>query len=751
MKDYDKEFGEEVLYLNNTISLINKNLDVELNKISLAQKELMNVNRDMWENSAHNIDDIDRLGDMKQDLSIIHVQKAGYEKTEKKIAKYKIMNNKPYFARINFKEDDDNSVEKIYIGFNNLLDEDSYDMYIYDWRSPVASMFYRYELGSASYKAPKGEIKGEISLKRQYEIKSGELVYFIDSNLNIIDEGLRNALSKNTSSKMKNIVETIQKEQDIIIRDESDLLIVQGVAGSGKTSIALHRVAFLMYQGLLTKLYSNNIIIISPNDLFGNYISDVLPELGEENIKTATFEYIFKEIFNNNIINIKSRNALLEEIVSEEDNKKRYLIKSSMEFKASKEFVIILERLIEYYERRMIEVSDIYYNGTYIEDKHSIKAFLLSDTINMSIEKKLTIIENRIFEKIQPIRKKRRQKLEQFISRYPQHQFEIRALARLITIKETYRLKEQINSFTKVDYIKVYKTLFKDKNLFYHLAKGINLPENIEEILDSFNLDYHKDISYEDILGLMYLKAKMSGCNIFKDIKQVVIDEAQDYYPIHFEILKELFKDSKFTILGDINQSIEKEATLSIYDDVKNILDKKRSTTVCMNKSFRCSYEISKFSNNFLDEDIKIESFERHEEEPKVIGADSTNDLDEKIVKCISNYKNLSYTSIAVLCKSMHECEEVYKRLKDKIDIKIITRSNDNINGVMIIPIYMAKGLEFDCVIVYETNNRIYKTKFDKKLLYIASTRALHKLVFFYTGIKSKYLEINHMGTGNLD
>ena len=224
-------------------------------------------------------------------------------------------------------------------------------------------------LGVASYKAPKGEIKGEISLKRQYEIKNGKLDYFIDSNLNIIDDGLRNALSKNTSSKMKNIVETIQREQDIIIRDESDLLIVQGVAGSGKTSIALHRVAFLMYQGLLTKIYSNNIIIISPNDLFGNYISDVLPELGEENIKTVTFEYIFKEIFANSNINIKSRNILLEEIISTEDTKKRNIIKSRMEFKSSKEFVIILQRLIWYFEHRMIEVSDIYYNGIYIEDK----------------------------------------------------------------------------------------------------------------------------------------------------------------------------------------------------------------------------------------------------------------------------------------------------------------------------------------------------------------------------------------------
>ncbi|MCE5220272.1 MAG: hypothetical protein LLF98_03110 [Clostridium sp.] len=297
MSSYDKEFKEEVLYLNNTISLINKNLKTELDKVTLVQKELIRVNRDMWENSVHYIDDIDRLADIKQDLSIIHITRADHDKIEKNIYKYKSMQSKPYFARIDFKEDDE-VAEKIYIGFNNLLDEDAYEAYVYDWRAPIASIFYRCELGTASYKAPNGEISGEVLLKRQYEIKNGKLDCFIDSNLNIIDDTLREVLTKNTSSKMKTIVETIQREQDIIIRDiESDLLIVQGVAGSGKTSIALHRVAFLMYQGLITKLYSNNIIIISPNNLFGNYISDVLPQLGEENIKTVTFEYIFNEIY----------------------------------------------------------------------------------------------------------------------------------------------------------------------------------------------------------------------------------------------------------------------------------------------------------------------------------------------------------------------------------------------------------------------------------------------------------------------
>ncbi|GKX67189.1 HelD family protein [Inconstantimicrobium mannanitabidum] len=740
MSSYESEFQEEVVYLNNAVTLINRNLDQELSSIVSAKKELINEHRDMWENAVHFTDDIDRMAEIKQDLSVIHVKREGYEKIDERIQKYNGMLNKPYFARVDFKEEGEESAEKIYIGFSNLLDEDTYEVYVYDWRAPIASIFYRYELGGARYNSPNGEIGGQVLIKRQYEIKNGKLDYFIDSNLNIADDALREVLAKNTSSKMKTIVETIQREQDIIIRDiESELLIVQGVAGSGKTSIALHRVAFLMYQGFLTKLYANNIMIISPNDFFGNYISDVLPQLGEENIRTVTFEYIFKEIFENSI-NAKSRNELLEDIIGCEDVKRKNIMKSSMEFKSSKEFVIILNRLIWFYEHKMIEISDIYYNGVYIADKHSIKEFLLKDTINMSIEKKLAIIENRIFEKVTPIRKKRREKLEKYIVNFPEHQFERRAIARLITIKETNKLKAQIRRFTKVDYKRIYEALFRNKNLFYTLAKGLKLPENIEGIIDNFNCNFEKSICYEDMLAMLYLKVRMSGCSIFKEIKQVVVDEAQDYYPIHFQILKELFKNSRFTILGDINQSIEKEATLSIYDDVKNILNKKRSSTVILNKSFRCSYEISKFSNKFLDENIQIESFERHEEEPKIIEALNIEDLDNKIINTIEVYRNLNYASIALLCKSMKECEEVYNRLKNKINIKIISRSDDDIKGIVIMPIYMSKGLEFDCVIVYEVNWKNYKTEFDRRLLYIASTRALHKLSLFYTKKPSKFL-----------
>ncbi|WP_027624543.1 HelD family protein [Clostridium lundense] len=737
MSNYDDELKKEISYLEDTMILINKNLDMELNKVSKAKKELIHVRRDMWENTAHSTDDIDRLADIKQSLSVVQGQTTCYEKIEENIYKYKTMLKKPYFARIDFLEKGSYK-EKIYIGFSNLLDEETYDLYVYDWRSPVASIFYRYELGDSKYNSPDGEIEGEVLLKRQYDIKNGKLNYFFDSGLNIMDDALRSVLSKNTSSKMKTIVETIQREQDVIIRDiESELLIVQGVAGSGKTSIALHRVAFLMYQGLLTKLYANNIVIISPNNLFSKYIQNVLPELGEENITRLTFENMFFQIFSNDMA-IKLRNETLEEIITCKDNKKRKIIKESLEFKTSKEFITILNRFIWYFQHKIIDFRDIYYNGEYIADRYLLKEFLLKNSINIPIEKRLKTIEVRILDKIKPIRKERMKKLEAFVSRYPEHQFEIKSLARLISIKESSKLLKEIKKFTEIDYVNIYKRLLKNRDLFYRLAQGIRLPDNIDDILNNFSNE--NIISYEDALALIYLKVKISGYDRYKNIKQVVVDEAQDYYPIHFEILKEMFKNARYTVLGDINQTIGKEANMCIYDDIKTILNKSRSTMVSMHKSFRNSYEINEFSSKFIDENFEVERFERHEEPPAIVSKLSTAELDEAVISYILKYREFGCELIAVICKSMKESEELYERLKDKIEINIITNKSDDISGTSIVPIYMAKGLEFDGVIVYGTDDDNYNTEEDKKLLYIACTRALHKLSLFNIGDKSRFI-----------
>jgi len=492
------------------------------------------------------------------------------------------------------------------------------------------------------------------------------------------------------------------------------------------------------------KLSSNNVIIISPNTLFSKYISNVLPELGEENIREFTFENIFNKLFENNL-SVKTKSENFENIICSETEKKRNFLRSYDEFKGSYDFMKIIDRFIYYFEHKLIPFEDVYFNGEIIENKQLIKAFLLSGKLNMSTSKKLKIIENRIMDKVRDHKNNRREKIEKAVSESNGHEFEIKSFTRVLAAKETNSLIERIHKFTEFNSYELYKKLFNDKDLFKTLGKGLNLPENIDEIIDytykEINDPYN--IPYSDGIALMYLKIKAEGVDTFSDIKQVIVDEAQDYYPMHYCVLKMLFREARFTIVGDVNQSIEKKSDLSFYDEIISIFNFEKSSKIYLNKSYRNSYEISKFSEKLLEEkSIDTEYFKRNEEKPEIICEKTSENLDNRIVEDISKYKTQGYNSIAVICKNREDASDLFFRLKSKIDIKLVDYVGEqNLTGVIIVPIYLAKGLEFDAVMIYEANDKNYNNIFDKKLLYVASTRALHRLSLYYTGKVSKYLK----------
>lgn len=743
MSEYKDKYIEEINYLKEIIDLINYKLEVETNSLENKKVDLITARKEMWENTTHSSADFDKVSDANQYLSALQAQTLSYSDTANLVSRFEKMLDSPYFARIDFTEDGYDDTEKIYIGLFNLMDEETHDIKIYDWRAPISSIFYRSEIGSVEYIAPVGRIKGNVSLKRQYKIKKGKMEYFFDSNINILDEILKEALSKNMTYKMKTIVETIQKQQDLIIRDlVNELLIVQGVAGSGKTSVALHRIAFLLYQGLNLNLSSNNIVIISPNTLFSQYISNVLPELGEENIEELTFESIFNEIFENKLL-IQTKSEQLEEIICTESEFEKDFLRSYIEFKGSSVFLEIINRYISYYEHKLIKFEDVYFNGKIIENRDLLKSLLLSKKLNMPTAKKLKIIENRILDKVHDIQKIRRVKIEKIVGNSYKHQFEVKSFTRVIASKETLRLTQRLHKFTEFDCYDLYKNLFKDKEVFFKLSKGLDLPDNISDIIDytNKNISDKYNIPYSDGIGLMYLKLKAEGCNLYSNIKQVMVDEAQDYYPIHYNILKLIFRESRFTVVGDVNQTIEKETDLSIYDDIIKIFNKNKSSKILLTKSYRSSFEISKFSQKLLDNIIETEFFKRNEGKPEIFTKSTQAELEDKIITDINKYKLQGLDSIAIICKSRKQATNLYFRLKNKIDIKLIDTSESIfVTGTIIIPVYMAKGLEFDSVIIYETNNLNYKSKSDKKLLYIACTRALHKLSLYYTGRISDFL-----------
>lgn len=742
METYQQSLQEEEAYLEKIITIIKNELFDGTNKLSDKKSELRASRKDMYENTVQSSNDFDKLSEVSQYLSEVNMQAANYDKSVQLIEKHKKMLSTPYFGRFDFKEDAYDALEKIYIGLQNLIDPKTQNIFIYDWRAPISSMFYQFEIGKAEYKAPVGNITGEIFLKRQYKILNSKLKFFFDCSITINDEVLQEILGHNSSDKMKNIVQTIQKEQDIIIRDtDNELLIVQGVAGSGKTSVALHRVAFILYQGLHSNISINNIIIVSPNAIFSKYISSVLPELGEENVEQTTF-FDIASIFFANKFSIESRETQLETIINTQYDPEGQLRKEMISFKGSKVFVEILNRFLWHYAHKKLPFEDVYFNGQIIETRQKLKNRFLNNKLGIPMAKQLKKIENLLLDRIYSLRMQRLERIEKIVQMSEGHDFEIKSFSRLLSIKEAKVFLKKLQKFTEVDFFELYKMLFNKKGLLLKLAKGLELPENIEKILAQTNKDLQNDkVYYEDSTALLFLKLKIEGNELFKKIKQVVIDEAQDYYPMHYEIFNILFKDAKYTVLGDFNQTIEKESVASLYDDISNILNKQKTLMMMLKKGYRSSYEINAFTHQLLGFKQDIFAFERREEEPVLIHKENLEEMEKAIVQDIHFSLEQGYESIAIICKSQLIADKIYANINPLLEIKLITPDNDKIEkGVMIIPAYMAKGLEFDVVLVYDVNRINFSDELDNKLLYIACTRALHRLSIYYTDVKSPLL-----------
>ncbi len=640
---------QDTLYENEHLSQIKemaiKELDLLRDEAENTASDILSAKRELQEEGSHSIsnlsdpDNFEQLVELSQFATLVSDTITKHETIVKQIGQLERMIQSPYFARIDFRFPDEKEDSPVYIGRFSLWDD--YTAMVHDWRSPIASMFYQFGLGDAYYEAPAGRITGTISLKRQYEIKNGILEYFFDASIEILDEFLRKLLSQNASTQMKSVVETIQRDQYVVIRDtENDVLMVQGVAGSGKTSIALHRVAYLMYKGLDDSLSNHHIIIISPNQLFERYISNVLPDLGEENTTSYLLDELFKAILKTR--KIQTRYQFLERIISENDKSWVSVMKRSMEYKASEAFVQVLDKL---------SLPEADFN-------HVLEA---------------------------------------------------------------------------------YKKIFEDSAYFYELAKDVPCPAGIEDILrfTRGNLQ-SSSLFYDDAAALSYLYIKHCEYDEFRHIRQVVIDEAQDYYFLHFKILNLLFPNTRYTILGDINQTIEKSENLSFYEKIKDVIKRKKSAIVTLDKSFRCTKEILQFGAQLIGSEVK--AFGRKGEMPGIYKLNAEDDL-ETLLNEIELCKEEGFRSICILCKSGKNSSALHKGLRKKTDVSLIkSESNVDLAGTFILPIYLSKGLEFDAVIIWDVDVTHYSTEDDRKLLYIACTRALHRLSLFYTGTLSPLL-----------
>ncbi|MFL0252165.1 RNA polymerase recycling motor HelD [Clostridium neuense] len=736
MERNDAQWKHENAWLQEVLKEVQKQYNEKRDFKEKFKKDGIETQRELWQEvgpvSVSN--GLQEIVDFMQYINTMKIEKRNHEFTRKLEEKYKRMLLSPYFGRIDFFENGDEREEKFYIGMGNLINDD-YDILIYDWRSPVSSMFYDCEIGEAGYECPEGIVEGKLTLKRQYKINNGKLEYMFDSNLKIDDEMLQDILSKSTDSKMKTIVTTIQKEQNKVIRNEEyKNLIVQGPAGSGKTSIALHRIAYLLYKHR-DKIKPQNIVIFSPNNIFNDYISNVLPQLGEDNMYQTTFKEYMDIALGNEFI--KENYCEMMEYILASKKKASYQKRiSNIKFKASVEFLYILKQYVSYLEKQDRKFTDIIFKGNLIISSKDIGELFFKDYKRLPLKRRLEKIRGRILFLLEPYEKQLIEEIESELKAGDTYIDEVEIMKRstIIVNEQMKNIYYEINRITEFDLLDIYKKLFQKLELFYTNNKYNNT--EIDEI-KSYTLENLKvrRLNYEDQLPLLYLKVALGDLQKTSEIKYVIIDEAQDYTPLQYEIFHQLFKAANFTILGDLHQSINPFMNVGDYSNISNTFSKDNTCIINLTKSYRSTMEITRFSRRLLNKEISDGCVERSGTEPLILGFIDKEDIKERILKDIEIYKKKGYKSIGVITRTVKEAEEVYKVLQDKINVKLIIKEDDEyVSDTLVIPSYLSKGLEFDVVLVYNVGDGNYSSEEEKLLLYTVCTRALHVLCIYYSG-----------------
>ena len=591
----------------------------------------------------------------------------------------------PYFGRIDFLEKKENSkVMPIYIGIHTFYDPESRATLIHDWRAPVSSMFYDHELGEAGYRSPSGEIKGVISLKRQYRIRGGKMDFMIESAQTVHDDILQKELSSNADDKMKNIVATIQREQNRIIRNEDiRTLIIQGVAGSGKTSIALHRIAYLLYT-FRDSISSKDILIISPNKVFSDYISNVLPELGEETVPETSMEQILSGVLEH-----KYKYQTYFGLVNELLEKPSSSLINRIAYKASFGFISELDKFILHIENTYFKAADV-----------KLTKYI---TIPAPFIEEQYLRFNRY-----PIRRR--------FDAMADYMLDMLKIQYTFTVTTTGRnlLKKEIRlMFAGNNDIQVYKDFFKWTNNpgMFKMRKGHTL-------------------EYSDLAPLAYLHLALEGNgNQPFRVKHLLIDEMQDYSPIQYKVIQKLFPCRK-TVLGDAGQSVNPYGS-STAETIQKSLTASEIMKLC--KSYRSTFEITDFAQK-IHPNAELEPVARHGEKPQILQFGSAVEELSGIMGLISTYRKSGYKSLGIICKTEQQARKMADMLKSYAnDISFLSsQSSAFVQGIVITSAHMAKGLEFDEVIIPQTDERNYRSEIDKSMLYVAVTRAMHRLTLTF-------------------
>ncbi len=674
-------------YLQYVLKCLNDRLAQADAAILEGEKEIEDMHEYYWENYT----EMDQYGyeDYDNQQALFRQMNANEEQFRLR-KRFKKMQDSPFFGRVDFRYDGDEEAETFYIGIGNLSESAGSLPLVYDWRAPVSGLFYDYDKGPASYEAPSGIFEGEVTSKWQYKIRKGKMLYEFESDVKIDDEILGAELGSNGEVQLKNIVRTIQKEQNEIIRNTKDrIMVIQGAAGSGKTSVALHRIAYLLYHDR-ENLKSSNVLILSPNGVFADYISHILPELGEENIREMSFDLFAYRELKDIVGDCEDRYDQIEHTVL---NPK---IQDICREKQSPEFVSKLDGFVLRLEDELMNFRDVEYRGCTLSEKEIIDLFYFK-FLDVPLLSRMHSVAEYFIDQVETLRD------------------------RDLSDEEREEVMECFRSMYETRDCYVLYSRFLEKEGYRPLPHC-----QIEK----------RRLRYEDVYPVLYLKYTLYQCRNHHGIKHVVVDEMQDYSWIQYLLIRKMFS-CRMTILGDKAQTMEDET-----QDVLKFLPKifgKDIRKIVMNRSYRNTMEVAQYANHLTGiEDMEL--FERHGEPVDERTFLSTEEALETVLEKWLNRRE-EFETEALIFLTEREAEHAFlyieKRLKEiapeaENQLCYMNRDSQSFKkGLTVTTFYLAKGLEFDQVFGIFEEDRESGLQCQAK--YITATRALHELHMYIT------------------
>ncbi|MCC9271368.1 MAG: AAA family ATPase [Lactobacillus gallinarum] len=757
-KNENSEKALEQKHLDNIMKQIKEREKSLKKSIKSAEGEARNLNSHFFDDVKLDYDgystSMETALSIHQQQQLLSEREHAWQHSAKQLDTVERLEKRPYFARVDFKEQGEKKPETIYIGLGSFADKNDHFL-IYDWRAPISSIYYDGKLGEVSYNSPEGKITVDMTKKRQFMIEDGKIVNMFDTNESIGDQMLLEVLSEKSSTQMKSIVTTIQQEQNKIIRNTSaDLLFVQGAAGSGKTSAILQRIAFLLYRyrGNLT---SSDVIMFSPNQLFNDYIKNVLPEMGEQNMVQMTYwQFVARRLPGMNVENLFKQ--------FEDQNADTNISK----FKDSVNFFNLVTRYAKHLNKRGVVFKNIYFRDKkkpYF-DKEKIKEIYYSYNENYNLANRIDATREELIKmlnrKIAPEARKAwvartiegmsQSELNELYDR-PDQEFESEAkeeafLGRKIVLKALKGVHKRILHNHFINMRAQYLSFLRAVPKMVDLAKW-NIDEedwmhHIDEVKENFK---KHDIAITDVSAYLYLYDLITGRRTDYEMRYAFIDEIQDYTPFQLAYLKYNFPRAKFTMLGDLNQAIfTKDESRSLLKQISGLFDPEKIDVVQLTKSYRSTKQLTNFTKQILRQGEKIEAFNRQGPKPVIWGRDSDEQAIDVLVDVLRDNEKRKMTT-AIITKDLAGAKFVHEKLSEKGEKStlIATANQRLVDGTLVIPSYLAKGLEFDAVVMWGANKKNYHQLDETQLVYTITSRAMYKLDVIYTGEKSPLLDVD--------